>query len=541
MMRLLFPLSAQTGLSISIRKRVPILIAMNFVLILYFILASLTRYLANPEESRVFFITVNASLSLFLVSQGLVKARHYTAASMISTLAMLLNTVWLGILLPSAGPESVYRFAVYLLASAVANSMVSIDRRQIPAYAVISITVYTSIAMAVYAPRFGGFQGEFRTIFITTLMLIAAVNIVLLFTNRLSNELVDLAERELAENRRKARDLAELLSSARFYMEVGQALLGATEDGQQAGNDIRRELDAIRRDASGLAKDARCADEANTEIVDYSKAMRQAVERQNKALGETTTDIGKIMSIIQDMAALAQDKKRTMDAVIRNVEAQGRHVRMVADGFDKIREASKKVLGVVSGIMDISEKTNMLAMNASIEAAHAGSAGKGFAVIAQEIRKLSDESRSNTESVQAALVQNDALVRQVSEAAGTFTTEISTINKDVRATFDAMDELISGLSGIASSTRELMSAVTMMVETANEASRDVGVVVDRVGSGSSSVAEISRFSCELENQVDRVGLEFAAIEGALNRIQTIGERNIEQFALFEKDLKAIQT
>jgi methyl-accepting chemotaxis protein len=241
------------------------------------------------------------------------------------------------------------------------------------------------------------------------------------------------------------------------------------------------------------------------------------------------------------MAALAQDKKRTMDAVIRNVEAQGRHVRMVADGFDKIREASKKVLGVVSGIMDISEKTNMLAMNASIEAAHAGSAGKGFAVIAQEIRKLSDESRSNTESVQAALVQNDALVRQVSEAAGTFTTEISTINKDVRATFDAMDELISGLSGIASSTRELMSAVTMMVETANEASRDVGVVVDRVGSGSSSVAEISRFSCELENQVDRVGLEFAAIEGALNRIQTIGERNIEQFALFEKDLKAIQT
>ena len=419
--------------------------------------------------------------------------------------------------------------------------MVSIDRRQIPAYAVISITVYTSIAMAVYAPRFGGFQGEFRTIFITTLMLIAAVNIVLLFTNRLSNELVDLAERELAENRRKARDLAELLSSARFYMEVGQALLGATEDGQQAGNDIRRELDAIRRDASGLAKDARCADEANTEIVDYSKAMRQAVERQNKALGETTTDIGKIMSIIQDMAALAQDKKRTMDAVIRNVEAQGRHVRMVADGFDKIREASKKVLGVVSGIMDISEKTNMLAMNASIEAAHAGSAGKGFAVIAQEIRKLSDESRSNTESVQAALVQNDALVRQVSEAAGTFTTEISTINKDVRATFDAMDELISGLSGIASSTRELMSAVTMMVETANEASRDVGVVVDRVGSGSSSVAEISRFSCELENQVDRVGLEFAAIEGALNRIQTIGERNIEQFALFEKDLKAIQT
>ena len=167
MTRLLFPQSAQTGLLISIRKRVPILITMNFFLIIYFILASLTRYLANPEESRVFFITVNASLSLFLVSLGLVRARRYTAASMLSTLAMLFNTVLLGILLPGTGIEIVYRLAVYMLASAVANSMVSIDRRQIPLYSIISIAVYVSISLAVYAPRLGGFQGEFRTTFLT--------------------------------------------------------------------------------------------------------------------------------------------------------------------------------------------------------------------------------------------------------------------------------------------------------------------------------------------------------------------------------------
>jgi methyl-accepting chemotaxis protein len=191
--------------------------------------------------------------------------------------------------------------------------------------------------------------------------------------------------------------------------------------------------------------------------------------------------------------------------------------------------------------MDISEKTNMLAMNASIEAAHAGSSGKGFAVIAQEIRKLSDESRSNAGSVQAALVQNDDIVQQVAETARAFTVEVETVNNDVRATFDAMDELISGLSGIASGTQELKSATTMMVAIANEASRDVGGVVDKVGSGSESVAEISRFSCELEQQMDRMSQKFAAIEDALHSIRMIGERNIEQIAAFEKDLEAIQT
>lgn len=125
---------------------------------------------------------------------------------------MLLNMVWLSILLRITGPEIVYRFVAYLLASSVANSMVSTDRRQIPVYASISIAVYLVIALALYAPLFKELQSEFRTSFITTLMLVTTVNIILLFTNRLSNELMDLAEREMELNRRKALDLAELLS-----------------------------------------------------------------------------------------------------------------------------------------------------------------------------------------------------------------------------------------------------------------------------------------------------------------------------------------
>lgn len=111
------------------------------------------------------------------------------------------------------------------------------------------------------------------------------------------------------------------------------------------------------------------------------------------------------------------------------------------------------------------------------------------------------------------------------------------VNNEVRATFDAMDELITGLAGIASGTQELMSATALMMDIANEASRDV---VDRVVSGSESVSALSRFSCDLEGKMDRVRKELIAIEEVLNRIQRIGERNIEQIAVFEKDLEAIQ-
>ena len=536
----LFPKDIQDNLPISMRKRVPMLIATNIIMILYLILASLTRYLANPVEARVFFIAINATQSLYLVSLVLIKGRLFVIASVVSTLAMLLNTIWLGILLPMNGPEVLYRFTVYLLAAALANSMISIDRKQIPIYALVSILVYIVITLTVHAPRFGGMQGELRTIFTTTVLVIVAVNIVLILTNRLSSDLISLAEHEVEFNRRKATELSALVSDARSYMEVGQALLGASAAGQKAGSDIRKELESISTDVSGLARDARRADEANTEVVIFSKGMRQAVERQNQTLGETSRSIGEIMASIQNMADLAQDKRQIMDAVLKNVEAQAQHVRMVSDGFNKIRDASKKVLGVVSGIMDITEKTNLLAMNASIEAAHAGSSGKGFAVIAQEIRKLSEESRTNTESVQAALVQNDAIVRQVAEAASTFTTEIGSVNSDVKLTFNAMDELITGLSGIASATHDLRSSTTNMVEIANEANRDVGGVVDRVGLGSESVAQISRFSNGLEEQMERLSKEFSALEEALNKIRSIGNQNIEQIADFERELKAIQ-
>jgi methyl-accepting chemotaxis protein len=157
-------------------------------------------------------------------------------------------------------------------------------------------------------------------------LIVVAANIVLLFTNRLANELVDLAERELDLNRCKTSDLVELISSARVYMEIGQALLSASETGQKAGNDIRNELEAIRVEVSGLARGARCADDANTEIVDHSKGMRKAVERQNKSLVETTKVISEIMTTIQ---AMADEASRDVSGVVDRVGSGYRSVARI--------------------------------------------------------------------------------------------------------------------------------------------------------------------------------------------------------------------
>jgi hypothetical protein len=162
MLSLFFPQSARAALAISERKRVPVLVYMNMVLLAFFVLAGGTRYRAYPDNSLAFFITLLATSSLFPLSLLAVRFRLYSLASYLSTTGMLLNTLWITFLLPVESINELYRFSVYLIASGVANSLVSIKRSQVRFYTIMSLLLFAFVVAFVYLPFLGGFKGASR-------------------------------------------------------------------------------------------------------------------------------------------------------------------------------------------------------------------------------------------------------------------------------------------------------------------------------------------------------------------------------------------
>jgi len=534
-----FPERDRSGLTLSISKRMPILINLNFILVAYFALATYTRYKTSPAVMLPLLLSVNCTSLLFLVSLALIRFRRYMMASTVSIVGILMDTLWLGLFIPFSDARDLYRLALYIFASCIVNSMLSINIRQIVIYAFAAFFVMAGVSLLVYAPKVGGFKGEFLTVFTTLFLVYFPSNLVIYYTGKLSGDLIKLAESELATNRAKALALDELIQNAKGSLEIGKTLLDASAESRRRSLGIKESLSKLRVSSKGMSNDSRCTDDANKEVVEYTRIMQKSVTNQNSFLEQTSSSVTEIMATIRNIAHLAEQKKEIMDAVLKKIETQGQEIERINGSFDKIRDSSKDVLAVAGGILDISEKTNMLAMNASIEAAHAGASGKGFAVISGEIRKLSQETQASTKSIGDALTRNDAVVSEASSIVSAYTQHIKTVVNDVRDTFYAIEEIINGLGEISHGTSELTSATGNMVSVARDTEDAVNSVAKKIDESSNSVEQISNFACSLEEMIGTLETDFHAIEGVLERVTDVGERNITNIQKLEADMDRI--
>ncbi|MBU0929050.1 MAG: hypothetical protein KKA67_14970 [Spirochaetes bacterium] len=528
------------ALPVSLRKRIPMLVYADMIMFVYFIAATFLKNDGDLMVDKAFSIAVLSTNVIFPVSLLLVRLGRYAASSWLASLGMLCNVIWIGILLPITDSADVYRFAVYLLASGVANNLVSLSKKQVVAYSIVGVAAFVACLSLIYVPALPDQAVELRKTTATMLLLCIGADLCLVLGDRLAIGLVAIAEDGLSANRRRADALSGALQRASENLAVGGELVGAVEGATADGAAVRGSIDSIRRDSEGLAAEAKAVDAAFAGIVKRADAMRVGVTNQNASLSATHTAIAEILSTISSLSEIAQARKTALDAAVSGLSEQHGKARAVADGIASIGEASRNVLGVASGIMDISEKTNMLAMNASIEAAHSGAAGKGFAVIAQEIRKLSEESRGNTASIAAALSRNGEVVDAAAKQIERFVSELNDLNRSVAGALHAMGEIIDGLGDVSAGTKKVSQATFEMVGGSKAVSGDVIGLSGEIRESGGSVGSITAFAARLEAEVAKTADSYSSIELALERVAAIGKANVDHVTSLGDELKAIQ-
>jgi twitching motility protein PilJ len=223
-----------------------------------------------------------------------------------------------------------------------------------------------------------------------------------------------------------------------------------------------------------LERASKAANEASTSAYDILAAAEQMAAGATQQDHEITNTSSAVEQLTVSMKQVSTNAEASSDAARRALEAaqQGnRAVRDSLDGMQRIRAAvqatGKKVksLGdrsleiseIINVINDITEQTNLLALNATIEAARAGEAGKGFAVVADEVRKLAEHSRSATKDI-AALIKaiqsetNDAVV--VMEE-GTREVEIGA------GLADQAGKALEAISAVVHQSAELVEEITL--------------------------------------------------------------------------------
>jgi len=223
-------------------------------------------------------------------------------------------------------------------------------------------------------------------------------------------------------------------------------------------------------------------------LSDTARSARSECEDMHRAAVDAVDNIQTVAAATEEMSAAAAEIARQISLSSEKTRATNETAQKTNDTIASLSEATDKIGDVIAIINDIAEQTNLLALNATIEAARAGEAGKGFAVVASEVKTLASQTAQATGDIRDQI----ATLQDVSRGAASAITEIS----------KSIDELQGVSQSIASAAEEQRCSTDEIARSIQEAANSGGnlqqsvdgvmMQVEAVDSAASDVSEIQK-------------------------------------------------
>ncbi|MFC3852673.1 methyl-accepting chemotaxis protein [Salinispirillum marinum] len=244
---------------------------------------------------------------------------------------------------------------------------------------------------------------------------------------------------------------------------------------------------SFRTIVQGIRASTDAVDEALRALVQRSRDTQIMVQDQQDQTGQMATEVTEMEAAIREVAraaltsqeevgsvnAMAQASHEQMSAAVESITALKRSLAESSDVIASVSTESEQIREIVTVIHGIAEQTNLLALNAAIEAARAGEQGRGFAVVADEVRSLAERTRQSTEDI-------DAMVQRLREKASaavehmtTNDTQADTVVTQAETTAQSLLTMRQGLSRINDMAQQIATAAEEQSSVAQSVSQHV--------------------------------------------------------------------
>ncbi|MBN1698025.1 MAG: methyl-accepting chemotaxis protein [Spirochaetales bacterium] len=293
-------------------------------------------------------------------------------------------------------------------------------------------------------------------------------------------------------------------------------------------------ISLIREKISGLDENIRSVTRTIKATNENVKDQREHIEDQSSAVNQSTVSVNEMVSSLKTIEQISRLKKESTEKLVRTVKKGGEILSETRQVILDINSRIGNIGEILSIINEITEKTNLLAMNAAIEAAQSGEAGKGFSVVADEIKNLAESTDRNARNIGEMLGDIMDKIDTATDYSNETEKAFAEIEREVHDVSGALEEVFASTTEVASGGGQVLQSMSLLTDISskvnetsakiNDGAGDIAEAIDVVTAISqdvfSAISEISQRSAEISEEMKKMNALTSSLSRAVDNLNS---------------------
>ena len=326
--------------------------------------------------------------------------------------------------------------------------------------------------------------------------------------------------------------LAGSLKEAFNSMKKGSAegvllkeeLISSSNETSAAASEIATTSQAIENQFSTLTEKVEGASGANVVMNESIRNLEDYVTEQKSMVEQSTSSVTEMISSINNVAEITSRKRAATENLVKTAASGGEKLEATTSEINQITDNLDEIRGMATIIQQIASQTNLLAMNAAIEAAHAGEAGRGFAVVADEIRKLAEASSLNSKRISGVLKEVVNRIESASDSSHETLEAFKAIDTEVNGVSQSLDEIKSSMDELNIGGKQILEAMTGLQEVSVKVSLGSNDMQESSRKVNDAIEIVSRITSEVANSASEINIGINEVSHAMTLVTDLSNR-----------------
>ncbi len=271
------------------------------------------------------------------------------------------------------------------------------------------------------------------------------------------------------------------------------------------------------------------------------KDLDDIIRKQTDAVANSSAAVNEMVASIKNVASITEGKKETTGKLLDNTEKGKMVIASTIKAINDIEKNIESISGMVTLINNISAQTNLLAMNAAIEAAHAGEAGKGFSVVADEIRKLAESTSGNAKDIKTEIKTIIDRIKEAVAQGDKSSKNFAEISMEVNGVYNAFTEILASTKELSEGGTEILKSIDILNTISGRVKTSSGNISSNISGVNTSIMQVNRISMEVSEAIREIGTGAGEIEKIIEDVSISASALSEETVRLKNETDSFKT